>query len=229
MVGDGVSIWLARMVGGMWLIILLSTVCIVQADNTTENINSTDHTDQITSKIIVTTTNSKKVKVNDLSVEGESLQPDVFTLHHPFIHPSITEYEFSQWYFLFFIFFDNPSKLSADVTQIVPGIIKSLSSKFSVPGSVFSISRAEKYRTKSISANLTLTNHTIPRLHHKLCSLQNTSPLFWLAGNRYKLVQVIHDKNKHLFVKENGQVEKIFTIFNKHIKLASFHYNETFN
>ena len=194
------------MVGGMWWIVLLSTVIVTQADDTTENNDTTDNTDDNTSKIPVTTTSSQKVKVNDISIESESLQPDVFTLHHPIIHPSITDYQYSQWYFFFFIFFDKPSKLSADVTQIVPGIIKSLSSKLSVPGSVFSISRAEKFRTKSISANLSLTNHTIPRLHQRLCHLQENSPLFWMAGSRYKLVQVIHDKNKHLFVRENGQV-----------------------
>ena len=137
---------------------------------------------------------------------GLDLPVDAFTHHHPFIHSTITEFEYSQWYFLFFMFFDEPSAVTIDVTLTVPEITELLSSKLSVAASVFSISRAEKYRTKSISANLSLTNHTIPRLHHRLCNLQNTSPLFWIRGTRYKLVQVIHDKNLHLYLRDNGQV-----------------------
>ena len=131
---------------------------------------------------------------------------DALTLNHPFIHSSITQFEYSKWYFLFFLLFDKPSKALMDVSLTVPEIRKSLSSKLSVPASVFSISRAEKYRTKSISANLSLTNYTIPRLHHKLSNLQDTSPLFWIQGTRFKLVQVIHDKNHHLYMNQYGQV-----------------------
>jgi hypothetical protein len=146
----------------------------------------------------------KKVKNNSKSI-GFDLPLDAFTLHHPYIHSSATEFEYSEWYFLFFTFFDKSSPI-IDVSLTVPEIAKSLSSKLSVPASVFSISRAEKYRSNSISANLSLTNHTIPRLHHKLCNLQNTSPLFWIRGTRYKLVQVIHDRNMHLYIRNNGQV-----------------------
>ena len=146
---------------------------------------------------------------NKSSKAGIDLPLDSFTVHHSFIHSSITEYEYSHWYFLFFIFFDKPSKQAANVELVVPEITKSLASKLSVSASVLSVSRVEKYRTKSISTNLTLTNHTIPGLHHKICNLQNTSPLFWMQDTRYKLVQVIHDKNKHLFVREDKQVDKI--------------------
>ena len=44
------------------------------------------------------------------------------------------------------------------------------------------------------------------KLHHRLTNLQDISPLFWLRGTRYKLVQVIHDKNQHLFVRSRKKV-----------------------
>ena len=133
---------------------------------------------------------------------------DAFTLHHPFVHSNITEFEYSKWYFLFLILFDKNAAETLDVSLAVPQIIKSLSFKLSVPESVFSISKAEKYESGSISANLTLTSLTIPGLHEKLSNLQEMSPLFWLLGTRYKLVQVLHSKNIHFYVGNNGQVRR---------------------
>jgi len=133
---------------------------------------------------------------------------DAFTLHHPFVHSNVTEFEYSKWYFLFLILFDKNSAETLDISLAVPQIIKSLSSKLSVPESVFSISKAEKYQSGSISANLSLTRLTIPGLHEKLSNLQEISPLFWLLGTRYKLVQVLHSRNIHFFVGNNGQVRR---------------------
>ena len=133
---------------------------------------------------------------------------DAFTLHHPFIHSNVTEFEYSKWYFLFLILFDKHSAETLDISLAVPQIIKSLSSKLSVPESVFSISKAEKYQSGSISANLSLTSLTIPGLHEKLSNLQEISPLFWLLGTRYKLVQVLHSRNIHFYVGNNGQVRR---------------------
>ena len=67
---------------------------------------------------------------------------------------------------------------------------------------VTTLSELVLFRSESISANISLANHTIPRLHQQLSNLNNISPLFWLGGVRYKLAQVIHDKNQHLFVKD---------------------------
>ena len=133
---------------------------------------------------------------------------DAFTLHHPFIHSNVTEFEYSKWYFLFLILFDKNSAETLDVSLAVPQIIKSLSSKLSVPESVFSISKAEKYQSGSISANLSLTNLTIPKLHNKLSTLQESSPVFWFLGTRYRLVQVLHSRNIHIHVGSNGQVQR---------------------
>ena len=145
--------------------------------------------------------------------DGLDIPIDAFTLHHPFIHSNITEFEYSRWYFLFFAFFDNTSAKTFDVSLEVPEIIKSLSSKLSVPKSVFSISKAEKYQSGSTSANLSLTNLTIPKLHHKLSTLQESSPLFWFLGTRYRLVQVLHSRNIHIHVGSNGQVKRMKVIF----------------
>ena len=188
------------------------------SDNLQDVSFSTAHNISKTEILKRNTIAKSKIKaVARSGMAGLDLPIDVFTLHHPFIHSTITEFEYSQWYFLFFMFFDKPSAVTIDVTLAVPEITKSLSSKLSVAASVFSISRAEKYRTKSISANLSLTNHTIPRLHHRLCNLQNTSPLFWIRGTKYKLVQVIHDKNQHLYLRDDGQVNMIHSRVIQHV------------
>jgi hypothetical protein len=97
---------------------------------------------------------------------GFDLPLDAFTLHHPFIHSSATEFEYSEWYFLFFTFFDkSSSSQTIDVSLTVPEIAKSLSSKLSVPASIFSITRAEEYRSNSISANQANYQYTIVTIY----------------------------------------------------------------
>lgn len=182
------------------------------AKNNEEELTNDNHTEKtypsepIEEKPVKIVEKKSKEKHKEMVLD---LPIDAFTLHHPFIHTSTTQFEYSQWYFLFFTFFDKSSSLTIDVSLTVPEIKHSLSSKLSVPTSVFSISRVEKYRSNSISANISLTNFTIPRLHHRLCNLQNLSPLFWIKGTRYKLVQVIHDKNQHLYLHKNIQVSSI--------------------
>jgi len=152
---------------------------------------------------------NNRMSIDRPHLSGFDIPLDAFSLHHPFLQSHIQEFEFSDWYFLFFtLFYKNNSQspvATSDVSILVPELTKALSSKLSVPANIFSISKAEKYRSNSISANISISNHTIPHLHHKLTNLHNISPLFWLKGVRYKLVQVIHDKNQHLFVKNDGK------------------------
>lgn len=85
---------------------------------------------------------------------GFDIPLDAFSLHHPFFQPHLKEFEFSNWYFLFFtIFYNNNSTReevesngTADVADLVPELTKALSSKLSVPANIFSVSKAEKYR-----------------------------------------------------------------------------------
>ena len=81
---------------------------------------------------------------------GFDIPLDAFSLHHPFLQSHIQEFEFSDWYFLFFtLFYKNNSAspvATSDVSILVPELTKALSSKLSVPANIFSISKAEKYR-----------------------------------------------------------------------------------
>eukprot|EP00090_Calanus_glacialis_P018332 TRINITY_DN28439_c0_g1_i1.p1 TRINITY_DN28439_c0_g1~~TRINITY_DN28439_c0_g1_i1.p1 ORF type:complete len:351 (-),score=100.90 TRINITY_DN28439_c0_g1_i1:47-1099(-) len=139
--------------------------------------------------------NYKDDGVNDIY-----LPLDPFTLHHPFIRPEVTEFEYSDWYFLFFSPATKTSSSPIDISSASPEIAASLSSKLSVPSSMFSINSLDKYKSKSISANLSLMSHSIPKLHHNLCNLQNKSPIFWIRGTEFRLVQIFHDKNQHLYI-----------------------------
>ena len=144
---------------------------------------------------------SKEEKgVNDIY-----LPLDPFTLHHPVLHSEVREFEFSDWYFLYFTPVNKTSSATADVSSASSEVAVSLSSKLSVPSSMFSITSVDKYKSSSISANLSLMSHSIPRLHHNLCNLQNTSPIFWIRGFEFRLVQIFHDKNQHLYI-NNKQV-----------------------
>ena len=153
-----------------------------------------------------------KTKSRPSGMFKNGLPIDAFTLHHPFHQTSITEFEYSKWYFLFFVLSD--SNKSTDGTTFVMDsraavfdIANSLASKLSVSSSVFAISKVESYKLKrSISANLSLTNLTVPKLHHNLCALQNVSPIFEISGSKFQLIQVIHDKNQHKFVRNYREV-----------------------
>jgi len=131
---------------------------------------------------------------------------DPFTLHHPFLHPEVSEFEYSDWYFLFFTPANKSSSTTVDVSSSSSDVATLLSSKLSVASSMFSINSVDNYKSNSISANLTLMSHSIPSLHHNLCNLQNTAPIFWIRGAEFRLVQVFHDKNQHLYI-NNKQSE----------------------
>ena len=92
----------------------------------------------------------KKFLIVFYNFSGFDIPLDAFSLHHPFLRSHVTEFEFSAWYFLFFsIFYKNSSVAmieTVDVSLVVPDLASALSSKLSVPPSVFSVSKAEKYR-----------------------------------------------------------------------------------
>ena len=143
-------------------------------------------------------------------VSNINLPLDPFTLHRPFIQPPVTEFEYSDWYLLFL---SPVLKLSSrfDFSSASSEVSALLSSKLSVPSSMFSINSLDEYKSHSISANLSLMSHSIPKLHHNLCNLQNKSPIFWIRGIQFRLVKVLHDKNQHIYI-NNKQVT-----FLKHI------------
>ena len=89
---------------------------------------------------------------------GFDIPLDAFSLHHPFLQPHVQDFEFSDWYFLFFtLFYKNVSAspaATADVSVLVPELAKALSSKLSVPANIFTISKAEKYRQVIFSENI---------------------------------------------------------------------------
>ena len=93
-----------------------------------------------------------------LIFSGFDIPLDAFSLHHPFLQPHVQEFEFSDWYFLFFtLFYKNVSAspaATADVSVLVPELAKALSSKLSVPANIFTISKAEKYRQVIFSENI---------------------------------------------------------------------------
>ena len=81
---------------------------------------------------------------------GFDIPLDAFSLHHPFLKTHLVEYEFSGWYFLFFTaFYQNTTMESKtlDMSLLVPELNKALATKLNVPASVFTIAKAEKYRS----------------------------------------------------------------------------------
>ena len=75
------------------------------SDAAHDNVINTANVISITERPKMNTTPKVKVKELYRSVLDElDLPIDAFTLHHPFAHSSITEFEYSQWYFLFSIY-----------------------------------------------------------------------------------------------------------------------------
>ena len=59
------------------------------------------------------------------------------------------------------------------------------------------------FQSGSLSVNLSLTSHTAPGLHRRLLRLPHSAPAFPLLGSSFRLVQVFHDKNQHLYINNN--------------------------
>jgi hypothetical protein len=137
--------------------------------------------------------------------------PMSFNLHPPYFHSEVEEFVFSPWYFLVFSIVNRSSSLSADVSSMSTEISESLSSKLSVPSSVFFISSIVKYTSSDtfLSVNLSLVSPIIPNLHHKLCNLHKESPFFWIRGTNLELYQVRHKKNQHIHVTNHKDVSTV--------------------
>ena len=149
----------------------------------------------------------RKTEMSQGLLSKSDLPSDVFSLHHPYINPSITEFEYSTWYFLYLVLYDKTLPAAVDESPTSLQITQSLSSKLFVPPSTFLVSSVEvSVSEESISINMSLTNLSIPHLHTRICHLERDSPFFLLDRKKYRLVQVIHDKNRHLFVRNQKQV-----------------------
>ena len=159
---------------------------------------------------------SESKGIHDVEREKLSEAPvNSVNLHHPFIQSNIIKYEYSSWYFLFFVFFDKKASLSMDVSSAANSILSSLSSKLSAPVSIFSVSKVEMYPSKSLSVNVSINDNLgkladMVTFHQRLCSLQESEPLFKISGIRYKLVRVIHSNNKYKYY---GSGYKVFFCF----------------
>merc|ERR1711964_671849 len=90
-----------------------------------------------------------------------------------------------------------------DISSISSEISESLSSKLSVPSSVFFITSIVKYTSSDtfLSVNLSLVSPLIPNLHAQLCSLHKKTPFFWIGGTQVELYQVRHQNTQHIYVR----------------------------
>ena len=157
-----------------------------------------------------------KTKKQTLSQDNHKLEDDPisFNLHPPYFHSEVEEFVFSPWYFLVFSIVNRSSSLPADVSSMSTEISESLSSKLSVPSSVFFISSIVKYTSSDtfLSVNLSLVSPIIPNLHHKLCNLHKESPFFWIRGTNLELYQVRQEENQHIYVTKHKEVSTYITI-----------------
>merc|ERR1711964_520385 len=93
----------------------------------------------------------------------------------------------------------------AAISSISSEISESLSSKLSVPSSVFFITSIAKYTSSDIflSVNLSLVTPLIPNLHQALCTLHKKTPFFMIGDTKVELYQVRHQNNQHIYVTRN--------------------------
>ena len=196
-------------------------VKVTKTDDESDDVHSLLNDNRKGKSIITNKTQNaikqQSVKNNHKFEDAQNLPPISFSLHHPFLHSDVEEFIFSPWYFLVLSIVNRSSSLPADVTSISSDISESLSSKLSVPSSVFLISSIVKYSSSSpfLSVNLSLVSPSIPNLHHRLCNLHKESPFFWIRGTKLELYQVRHEKNQHVYVKKNKDVSICFEVRGK--------------
>jgi len=135
--------------------------------------------------------------------EGRAHLPvDPFSLHHPFLHTSVAEFEYSEWYLLLFSP-SNASLLIPNTDSLPNQLTRSLAEKLEVSSSTFHISSIDSNRSGGISANISLARLTVPHLHRNLCRLPEDEPVFEFDGKNFTLLTVRHDKNQHLYIRTN--------------------------
>jgi len=147
--------------------------------------------------------NSEGMSPNSREKPSYNIPIDPFSLHHPFVHSSVAEFEYSEWYYLLF----QPMNTSVldqplNIDSLIQELVSELATKLQVPASMFIISCLEEMRP-GLGANLSLSQHTVAHLHHNLCRLQQTSPIFQLGSLGYRLTKLLHDKNQHLYIRTN--------------------------
>jgi len=135
--------------------------------------------------------------------EGRAHLPvDPFSLHHPFLHTSVAEFEYSEWYLLLFSP-SNASLVTPNTDSLPNQLTRSLAEKLEVSSSTFHISSIDSNRSGVISANISLARLTVPHLHRNLCHLPEDEPVFEFDGKNFTLLTVRHDKNQHLYIRTN--------------------------
>ena len=145
---------------------------------------------------------SKLDKTQQIKLEMEKKDGFAFNFHPSHLYSEVEEFVFSPWYFLVFSIVDRSSSLPHDISSITSEILRGLSSKLSVPSSVFFINSVTKYTSSDtfLSVNLSLVSPLIPHLHDQLCSLNKKTPFFWVRGTQVELYQVRHQNNQHIYV-----------------------------
>ena len=141
---------------------------------------------------------TEKYKVEKEERSGITFQPSYF-------QSQVEEFVFSPWYFLVFSPVNKSSSLPAVISSISSEILESLSSKLSVPPSVFFITSIVKYTSSDtfLSVNLSLVTPLIHNLHQELCTLHKKTPFFMIGGTMVELYQVRHQNNQHIYVTRN--------------------------
>ena len=154
-------------------------------------------------KDIIAKTGEYQMSTEKYKVEEEERLG--FTFQTSYFHSEVEEFVFSPWYFLIFSTVNKSSSLPAAISLISSEILESLSSKLSVPSSVFLVTSIVKYTSSDtfLSVNLSLVTPLIPNLHQELCNLHKKTHFFMIGGTMVELYQVRHQNNQHIYVTRN--------------------------
>ena len=119
----------------------------------------------------------------------------------PSLSQHVSEYVFSSWYCLDLTWSNRSANdCLDDLSRAASEISDSISAKLSVSPSAFIISMPPISNSSLLSINLTLSQHNIPGLHHRLCNLQTEYPICRICGDDLDLVGVRHGRDQHLYI-----------------------------